>query len=618
MAPRRSRETITGKLKPADPFELIRWLARSQPDPRKALAELVQNSLDAGARTIRITRLREHGVAGIHVLDDGEGVIPDLERTEALTYVATHVGHSLKRNLTPEQRRELMTQGKYGVGLLGFWAIGQVLEMRTQLPNQPAHLLRLYEDSPKYEIERVRSRLSLGERFTEVVIRALHRPAFLSLGARRIADYLAAELRGQLLARDVQVLVHDRIARGRAPKVLEIRPARFEGERLLLPESIAVEGFAPIRVELYIRSAAQAEGEGVAVLCAGTVVCDAVTQFEAADFCRPPWTDPRLTGMIDFPDFEVAPGARRGVVPNLAAHSFATALAELEPAVTSGLGEADRRAAAEVDADVMRQLERAFRDLRRLAPEYDFFAVRSVGADVRGAAASERGNGGAAPSPDPLAPEVALGIALGGDSSKPQEPDTLLPPGPLETLQVVPRETRVERLGERRFRAIARDANGTRLRAPVAVRWSALPALGYVTPAEGETTVFRAGGEVGTLHILAEARQGERLARGESSVEVVDVLPSVDGSRAGIPEPVLVDEPSSPWRSRISADRWEVNGGHPDFRVASQSPRRKLRYLATLLAKEIVLHSFPAPQLAPALERLVGVLAIADRCLERS
>jgi hypothetical protein len=30
-----------------DPFELIRWLAYSQPDPRKALAELVQNSLDA-------------------------------------------------------------------------------------------------------------------------------------------------------------------------------------------------------------------------------------------------------------------------------------------------------------------------------------------------------------------------------------------------------------------------------------------------------------------------------------------------------------------------------------------------------------------------------------------
>ena len=39
-------------LRPADPFDLIRWLARSQSDPRKAVAELVQNSIDARARHV--------------------------------------------------------------------------------------------------------------------------------------------------------------------------------------------------------------------------------------------------------------------------------------------------------------------------------------------------------------------------------------------------------------------------------------------------------------------------------------------------------------------------------------------------------------------------------------
>ena len=87
--PRHSRADVrTGKLRAADPFELIRWLARSQTDPRKALAELVQNSLDAQAATVTITRARDRGVATLHVRDDGEGVIPEMPRPEALAHIA--------------------------------------------------------------------------------------------------------------------------------------------------------------------------------------------------------------------------------------------------------------------------------------------------------------------------------------------------------------------------------------------------------------------------------------------------------------------------------------------------------------------------------------------------
>jgi hypothetical protein len=90
----RSRHVLRGKLKVHDPFELVRWLALSQPDPRKALAELVQNSLDAGAHRVRVTRVRRRGVPCLEILDDGEGVIRELGRPEALRYIATHIGHS--------------------------------------------------------------------------------------------------------------------------------------------------------------------------------------------------------------------------------------------------------------------------------------------------------------------------------------------------------------------------------------------------------------------------------------------------------------------------------------------------------------------------------------------
>jgi hypothetical protein len=615
---RRPKDQIVGKLRAADPFELIRWLARSQPDPRKALAELVQNSIDAGARRIEIIRLRERGVTALHVVDDGEGVIPELGREEALAYIATHVGHSRKRNLTPQERREQMLQGKYGIGLLGFWSIGKVLEMRTQLPGAPPHVLRMFEDEPRYEIERARSRLAFGERSTEVVVRALHRPAFMSLSARRIADYLAAELRGQLLARDVTVLVRDRIARGRAPKVLEVQPTRFSGERLDLPEAVAVNGFAALRVELYVLPPGDSAGR-VSISCGGTTVYEDVAEFEAADFRRSPWTEGRLTGLVEFPDFEVPPGSRRGVLPNAAAAAFAQALRALEPAVAAHLSEAEARSAAALETDMLRQLERAFRDIPRLAPEYDFFAVRAQGtgsfaaaSDAESPTVRDADAGGAPPAGTPL-PEPSPAPE---DEVAP-EPPSLLPAGPLAILQIVPAATRVERLGERRLRADPRDAVGTPIRRGVVIEWTCDDALGRVDPPTGLATTFHAGPDPGLATVTAVARADEASARAEATIKIVEASPADEARRAGIPEPLFVDDAAGSWRSRMRGDTWEVNRAHADFRVAAETPRRKLRYLAALLAKEVVLHSFPQPLLGPALERLVEVLTLAERRLER-
>jgi hypothetical protein len=247
-------EARRGRLRPADPFELIRWRARSQTDPRKALAELVQNSLDAGAATITVLRQRDRGVAAIHVLDDGGGIIPEMERPEALAHVATHIGHSRKRNLTPEQRRELLLQGQYGIGLLGFWSIGQELEVRSQVAGGRPWTLRMWEERPNFEVAPMRGRLRVhGGTWTEVLVRELHRPALVSLTGRRVADYLAAELRGQLLGRAVALTVHDRIGRGLAQKVRRVEPVRFPGVRLDVPEEVPVPGRSPIRAELYGR-----------------------------------------------------------------------------------------------------------------------------------------------------------------------------------------------------------------------------------------------------------------------------------------------------------------------------------------------------------------------------
>jgi hypothetical protein len=76
-APRKAKSTDHGKLKIGDDWNAIRIIALSQSNPLKAIAEFVENSIDANAKTITITRGREHGEHYLCVSDDGDGVPRD-------------------------------------------------------------------------------------------------------------------------------------------------------------------------------------------------------------------------------------------------------------------------------------------------------------------------------------------------------------------------------------------------------------------------------------------------------------------------------------------------------------------------------------------------------------
>jgi Histidine kinase-, DNA gyrase B-, and HSP90-like ATPase len=101
---------------------------------RKAVAEPVQNSIDAHLRHVVVSRRRLRGGPALIVRDDGEGVLPDLGREEAIRYIATNIGSSRKRSLSAEQRRRLVVTGQHGVGLLGFWSVAY---RARALPGEP-------------------------------------------------------------------------------------------------------------------------------------------------------------------------------------------------------------------------------------------------------------------------------------------------------------------------------------------------------------------------------------------------------------------------------------------------------------------------------------------------
>jgi hypothetical protein len=73
-AKRVKKEKNSRKLRIGDNWNVITIIALSQNNPLKAVAEFVENSIDANAHRITITRGKEKGVHFLRIKDDGEGI----------------------------------------------------------------------------------------------------------------------------------------------------------------------------------------------------------------------------------------------------------------------------------------------------------------------------------------------------------------------------------------------------------------------------------------------------------------------------------------------------------------------------------------------------------------
>jgi hypothetical protein len=594
------RDSSRVRLKPADSFGLIRLIARSQSDPRKAVAELVQNSLDAGAAHVRVTWYSHKGRRAVSVWDDGTGVFAELLRPDALRRIATTVGASHKAHFTPEERHRQMTLGKYGIGLLGFWSVGRFLEIRTRVAGSDVWVLRLERDRQEAELFRQRAgRLPLDETFTEVVITEVSEAAAPHVKPRRLAAYLAGELRGQLLARDVRLEIHDKVARGLAAKHLVVKPERFRGAPLAQPSELPVPGHATARVELYLVPESEERRGLVALACGGSTVLDDLASIDGAEAPREPWSMGRFEGVVDFPDLAVAPAARRGFVPDEASSAFREALPSLEARCREILSEEAARRAKEREADDVNDIRRMFRRLPRALPHYALFDVRD-GQRVASPATSEG---------EPLGrPDDGAGV-VADPPPAPEEPDLLYPPGPLASVEIRPKKSVIPIEGERRLRAVPRDADGRELTNGVTFAWrlDGAGALDATDVTDG-FALYRAPGEPCEARLLVVASQGELRAEAAAELRVADIDEPDEHGGTGVPDPEPVAAPAEEWRSRLMDGRWQYNTAHRDYLAARDDARRRLRYLVHLFAKEVVLRNFGEPGDAALLERMVQVL----------
>jgi hypothetical protein len=583
-----------GKLKIGDDWNAITIIALSQSNPLKAIAELVENSIDAKARSITITRGREHGRHFLAIRDDGDGVPRDADGRPDFRYVATHICDSIKRRLKADGASGL--QGEFGIGLLSFWTVGDELTMTSTGTDQRAYQMVMRKGDPGYAVAPKRTLFAEGG--TEVRIAPLLE-GIRALSGEKIQWYLAAELRDRIRQSGVRIHVVDRLAR----KQYAVEPRQYEG-RLLHQLPVAPTPLGDVYAELYLNE--PSEANCVALFRHGTRVIEDLPLLD--DFAHPPWTLRYLQGHVDATFVNLTPGTRTGLVHDAAYVALCEGLQPLEHKLIQVI-EAQRRAEEEqASREQLRTIQRAFREalLALPAEEYDWFDIqaRSMRSMPGGSADADRrttsGNG------DDTIPG-AIEPAPGEDKQR----QFFEFAGPLFSVTVSPASS-IVRVGDRKeLRALPRDRSRRRVEEALEFHWQVTEGPGTLDAVHNQAVTFLAPDEPGLTRVKVIVRQRDVVCGAEGLITVTHELLAQIGATTipsqGLPGYTFERAAGESWRSRFDVARnvIVVNNGHRDFVYASRNKSLKLRYLVRLYAKELVLRNFvglPADQL---LERMV-------------
>ena len=296
----RRRKENGGKLRIGDTWNAITIIALSQSNPLKAIAEFVENSIDAGAKNITILRGKEQKEIYLKVVDDGDGIPLDENGNPDFAYVATHICDSIKRRLKEKGIEGI--QGEFGIGLLSFWTVGERLTLCSAGNDGTVYQMELRKNDPGYSI--TKRKLLFTRPGTELKIRPLL-SGIRQLSGDKIQNYLASELRDRIRNAGVNIRIIDRLSR----KELDVRPRQFEGRLLHDIDPLQTTG-GEIYLELYLTS--QSDSNRVGLYRSGIRVLESVTDL--ADFNRDPWNSGCLQGIIDVPFLQLTPGTRGGIV----------------------------------------------------------------------------------------------------------------------------------------------------------------------------------------------------------------------------------------------------------------------------------------------------------------
>ncbi len=590
---RRTRTRNRGKLKIGDDWNAITIIALSQSNPLKAVAELVENCIDARARHVQITRGKEKGLQYLRISDDGEGLPRNPDGLPDFKYVATHICDSIKRKLKAEGVEGL--QGEFGIGLLSFWTIGEELTLTSAGDDGRTYQMTLAKGEPGYTIREKRTLVPIQG--TEVRVAPIL-PGLRQLTGEKIQWYLASELRDRIRQTGISIKIVDRQAR----KEYKVEPRAFSG-RLLheLPPTAGSRG--DLYLELYL--AEHNPENAVGLYRSGTRVIERLDEFEP--FQGGPWSSGYLQGIVDAPFLNLTPGTRSGLIHDEAYAEFCRCLKRVEPELTRIIEEQRRAEEERASRHLLRTIRKAFREALLALPmeEYDWFDIQKRSAGYR----ERAGDDGADPKHNLVAEEQALLEPEPGERSVQKQFFEFA--GPLFSLVLSPGSCVVQVGTTRNFKAVPRDKQRKRVEDDLRFDWAVVEGEGELDHTGGEIATFRAPAEPGLTRIRTTVRQRDTVCEADAYITVSETLikeeKNTPENRRGLPGYTYHRAPGENWRSRYDAEHnlIVVNNGHRDYVYASRAKAQKARYIGRLFAKELVLKNFPGLPADQLLERLI-------------
>jgi hypothetical protein len=589
----------SGKLRIADHWNAISIIASSQANPLKAVAEFVENSIDAQAKQVVIIRGKKKGEFYLKISDDGEGISKDDQGVPDFRRVATHICDSIKRQFKQEGARGI--QGEYGIGLLSFWTVGKILQMSSCGADGVIYEMTMAKDSQNFTLTRKRQLFPF--KGTTLTIYPLL-PGLRSLTGEKIQHYLASELRDRIRTAEVNIKIVDRTGR----KELVVVPRQFAG-RLLHGLKPGESPQGDIYFELYLNDPGNVNQVGL--YRRGTRVLPSITLLDR--FQKQPWTEGYLQGIVDASFLNLTPGTRHGILHDADFEAFCKAMEPIEDQLRQIIE--DQRKAEEERSSrrILRRVQRALKEafLRLPQEEYDWFEIQG------GKPQKPPGNlftsgpipGGPRPKEDRESAGDADSPALSDDEN--EQKQFFEYAGPLFSALISPKSSVVSVDKPRRYRVVCRDRSRRIVVENLEYLWEIVDGEGRLEENNRESVLFIAPPEPCLTTLKVTVRQVETECIDEAMITVTDSLvdqTSKSGKKnKGLPGYTYRRAPGEMWRSRFDIDKnvIVINNGHRDFVYAGKQKQRKLRYICRLFCKELVCHNFPGIPTEELLERMI-------------